>query len=320
MATRFSSLSHLKQDFVILTSPPASGKTFWIRTFLSGLENDQKKVGIISPLRALAEECLEEWGHEMKISIMTPEEWLGNTINFDVIILDEFHLYFYWGNSFRPQLWEAFFGLVERAELVIALTATVSSEIFQEMRSFSLHFDSMLWINHGNQKLKYYPHQYIKAYSQSWILEQIFSESKSSQTVKLIFCPYRKSVFQMKKKLERNGFSVVSCVGGEARDMRDKLSKCPRPHFIVATTVLSHGVNLPEISKIYLLYPLKNIDFWIQMVARGGRRGGGYQVIGRETPYGMRWSFLKNLGLLIFLSFKARLKSFYHSYLSFYES
>ena len=51
-----------------------------------------------------------------------------------------------------------------------------------------------------------------------------------------------------------------------------------RLDLIVATTAISHGVNLPEIHRIYFAYPFKNRDFWIQMVGRGGRKGECFQV------------------------------------------
>src|SRR5690606_22468385 len=105
--------------------------------------------------------------------------------------------------------------------------------------------------------------------------EMIFLEEKEA-SVKLIFCQYRTEVFQWEKELNENGFSCIPCVGGESKYMAKRLQENPRPDFIVATTVLSHGVNLPEIKKIYFTYKVSNIDFWVQMVARGGRKGEDY--------------------------------------------
>ena len=46
------------QDLIILTSPPASGKTYWISKLQEVEKSDQLLV--ISPLRALADECREK--------------------------------------------------------------------------------------------------------------------------------------------------------------------------------------------------------------------------------------------------------------------
>lgn len=233
---------------------------------------------------------------------MTPEEWMNHRTFFDVVIFDEFHLFFYWGDSFRPRMWEAFYGLSAAAELTVLLTATLFEKMQNEIRNFQCHFDSITWSDHGNRILKYHPTIYIKAPSRQWLMKQIEDES-FQESVKLIFCQYRDEVFEMEKHLTRLGFSCLTCVGGESKFFRDKLMRCPRPDFIIATTVLSHGVNLPRIEKIFFLYKVNNMDFWIQMVARGGRRGESYMVYSLEKPHGIRWNWWQNLMHVLWLSF-----------------
>src|SRR5262245_1203823 len=110
------------QELVLLTSPPASGKTFWISSLVEELKDH--RILVISPLRALAYECREKW--KDTVTVMTPEEWTGKKCRSEVVIFDEFHLYFYWGDTFRPHMWEVFFELSENAGLTILLTATFS--------------------------------------------------------------------------------------------------------------------------------------------------------------------------------------------------
>lgn len=276
------------QDLILVTSPPASGKTYWIETFARAYPG---KILVISPLRALADECRDKWKNT--IEIMTPEEWLGKRTSCEVVIFDEFHLFFYWGDSFRHRMWEAFYDLSTSASLTILLTATLFQEMKDEITLFSTHFDSLFWIDHGNQILKYRPLRYIKAPSRKWVLKQIENEEENS-SVKLIFCKYRNEVFEMERQLTKQGFSCLTCVGGESKFFKDKLKHRPQPDFIISTTVLSHGVNLPRIKKIFFLYQVNNIDFWIQMVARGGRRGESYEVFALEKPLNLKWSFWQN--------------------------
>jgi superfamily II DNA or RNA helicase len=88
--------------------------------------------------------------------------------------------------------------------------------------------------------------------------------------------------------------------------MAERLKAHPHPDYIISTTVLSHGVNLPDISKIYFLYVVENLDFWIQMTARGGRRGERYQVFALERPTDLNWSYLRNFIQVLWLGFKRK--------------
>lgn len=291
-------MSLISQELIILTSPPASGKTFWISSlgeFLPG------ELLVISPLRALADECRLKW--KTDIVIMTPEEWLGKREKRRVVIFDEYHLFLYWGDSFRPLMWEVFYELTQTSELTILLTATMSLEMRELLQMFNTQFDSILLCDFGNQQLKNLPQLYLKAPSKAWIINEIEHQPPGMPTG-LIFCKYRQEVLELEKKLNSLGYSCVSCVGGESKYMKDKLLITPEPDFILSTTVLSHGVNLPAIRKIFFLYEVNNMDFWIQMVARGGRRGEKYQVIALEKPYHLKWNPIHNYLRICFMTLK----------------
>jgi ATP-dependent DNA helicase RecQ len=285
-------------ELIVLTAPPASGKTHLISSLIRDL--GQLPL-VISPLRALANECVSMWGNSC--IVMTPEEWLKKRKKSRIVILDEFHLYFYWGDSFRPQMWEAFYEMVHDAELVIFLTATLTAEMFEEIKTYGCHFDQMTWVDHGNQQLKNKPIHYYKAYSLKWI-ENYLLNTTHDEGVNLIFCAYRADVLKWEKILKGKGHTVWTCLGGEASLFSLKVQSERPPRFIIATTVLSHGVNLPNISRIFFLYPVKNLDFWIQMVARGGRRGEKFEVFALENPVGIKWNRLLNTLAIARLSLK----------------
>jgi superfamily II DNA helicase RecQ len=289
----------MSQQLILLTSPPASGKTYWISGFHASLR--EQSLLVISPLRALADECREKWNGT--ITVMTPEEWMYKKVYADVVIFDEFHLYFYWGDSFRPLMWEVFYELSIHARLCVLLTATLSVEMKSEVEKFSTQFDSLLWIDLGNQKLKFSPEMYIKAPSKHWMMRMLEDEEPAS-SVKLIFCQYREEVFALEKRLSRAGYNCLTCVGGESQFMKDKLRLNPTPDYIISTTVLSHGVNLPDIRKIFFLYEVGNRDFWIQMVARGGRRGESFEVFSLEKPWSLSFRPGKNLMWVIWFTLR----------------
>jgi superfamily II DNA helicase RecQ len=291
-------MASILQELLVFTSPPASGKTTWIGELKKVYFPEQLLV--ISPLRALRDECVRRWENE--VLVMTPEEWIRRPVVSEVVIFDEFHLHAYWGDTFRPLMWEVFFGVAADARVCILLTATFGEDIKSTVETFSCQFDRILWADHGNQTLRLKPKTYLKAPSRRWIEELILCDRSAG--TKLIFCRYRQQVFAVKKKLEQQGFRCISCVGGEARFMAPKLELLPEPDFIIATTVLSHGVNLPEIRKVYFLYALENLDFWIQMVARGGRKGSDFHVIGLEKPFVGEFYPVKNFFKVMFYSLR----------------
>lgn len=290
----------MAKDLLLLTAPPASGKTYLIQNLI---QEWSEVPLLISPLRALANECLLRWG--ASCLVMTPEEWMKKKTRTRLLILDEFHLYFYWGDTFRPAMWEAFYEMVESAELVILMTATLTLEMQAEIKNFSCHFDQIHWLDHGNQQLKYHPTHYYQVYSSEW-LENFILSSEWNKGVNLIFCAYREEVLRWEKKLKEKGYRVWTCVGGEAGLFSARVHTERPPQFIVATTVLSHGVNLPAISRIFFLYSVDNLDFWIQMVARGGRRGEDFEVYALENPSGIKWNKYLNALAILRLSLKMR--------------
>ena len=63
----------MENHLLILTAPPASGKTYLIENLIHHLG---PSFIVMSPLRALANECLAKWGSRTKV--VTPEEYLLN--------------------------------------------------------------------------------------------------------------------------------------------------------------------------------------------------------------------------------------------------
>jgi superfamily II DNA helicase RecQ len=290
-----------KSEFILLSSPPASGKTYWISEFFA---ESKEEILVISPLRALADECRNKWGERVRVE--TPESWLAEKKTSRIIIFDEFHLLFYWGDSFRPSMWECFYALSNSCELMVGLTATVSQEIEEELPKFANCFHKMFWVDHGNQKLKNLPTKYLRLPNRQMMKRFILNSKPSADGVTLIFCGFRQEVMSTTLKLRKKGHIVWSCVGGESAAFSERVKNEKPPQFIVSTTVLSHGVNLPKVVRIMFMDPVNSLDFWIQMVARGGRQGEGFEVYSLEKPVGIKWDRFTNLLAILQLSFKMK--------------
>jgi superfamily II DNA or RNA helicase len=186
----------------------------------------------------------------------------------------------------------------------VCLTATVGEQMKNEISLMDTNFDQILCLDFGNRRLKNLPSHYLRAPDRKWMLELMF-QMKHGQT-NLVFCAYRAEVHRLGKQLEEAGYSVWTCVGGEAQAFARRVREETAPDFIVATSVLSHGVNLPVLRRIFILYQIDNIDFWIQMVARGGRRGEKFEVFALERPMALPWNRVINDLAILSLSLKMK--------------
>lgn len=296
----------------LLLAPTGWGKTTLL---LDLVKNSQKSWVYLAPLRALANEfyiraskyqkgvflishyhelkSLMESGSSFKLLIITPElissdfiNLYNGTINY---VFDEIHLFYYWGQSFRPKLLDCYEEVMAQEGGILALTATMGEGILRSWEAYSeLRQSQSYKIEIKNHTLKKDPKLYIyvpKAFKKNIINHMCSHHTEYS---KLIFCSYREEVLALERFFRSQGFSVISCIGGETHLLAAKLEQCKRPDFIIGTSAISHGVNLPKISMIYLSYKVENYDFWIQMIGRGGRQGEEFKVYSMDK-YRISW-------------------------------
>ncbi len=300
-------------DETILVSPTGSGKTSFLINFF--LENDYSLI-YLSPLRALADELevrlREELGdksvirgkktEDFQLGIeflkknkklffvatveSVPNEFFAEVDHRKAIIcIDEVHLFYHWGESFRPLLMEKIYEIKNYELPIIGLTATLSKEFI-----FQIELDCLfgglksIVISLGNYglckkpaKIHYY-HESQKEYA----YKNLMSAIKKSKDTVLVFCKFRNEVDDMVERFQRLDILTLGCVSGEVERFRQDLKKLTEgkhvPKVIVATTCLSHGVNLPKLSHVFILYPVQHRDFWIQMTGRAGRKGEEFEV------------------------------------------
>lgn len=299
--------------FTLLTAPVASGKTRAVVEFYA--EHDFKII-YLSPLRALAnevfsnlekrgqkniylaggeiglKECLEKFiGHTKSFLITTAEllseeflEELSNREQKVLFVIDEFHLFYYWGADFRPVLHERFLAILNYYFPVLAVTATMDEQVMNLLKK-DLGFYQDFWIHldYGNHQLHRKPTSALSfnGLKPQYIQKAFWREmrQKKKGEIFLYFCAYRSQVDELVSRSRRLGFVALGCVGGEVekflKEVEDHEGKID---CIFSTTTLSHGVNLPEIKKVFIDYEVKNYDFWLQMTGRGGRQGSDYQV------------------------------------------
>lgn len=316
---------------ILLLAPTGWGKT----TLLIDLIKASNHTWIyLAPLRALANEFyfrivptipttklikhhyevkeLIQNGTKPKLLIITPEllveELLNSYEEGTNIVFDEIHLFYYWGESFRPTLFECLESILSYPFPCLFLTATLSDtlrEKWEEQMKLSLN-ESFL-INIKNHTLKKDPKKivYTPRIFRKDVLDHLLSfETKYS---KLIFLPYKKEVLSFKLKLQSLGFSVISCIGGETEAFSLELLQTPKPDFILGTSAISHGVNLPRISLVFTSYSLNNYDFWVQMIGRAGRMGENFEVYSMDHFRQTKINYIKSVLYLLFVKLKNKL-------------
>ena len=312
-----SPIVSMPNSFTLLMAPPAWGKT---RLLLQHIETGNHLWIFLSPLRALADEfygnCRNissrylirrraDWKEvsrgkqSLPLLIVTTPECLVSAKIEELafgrrvcIIVDEFHLFYLWGHSFRPAMWESLLALACRGFSFIALSATINEGIREEWRrDFSLAFDILVEIDVGNGRFKHIPDNiyYFSPWGRKMLdrrfLLLLFARkgSRSGHTL-LYFCRYRRQVDGWVAFCRRRGIRAVGCKGGEVERFIEEMSvSAPSPEVIFTTTALSHGVNLPRIDRVFLSYVVESRDFWLQMATRAGRRGEAFRVYTLNT-------------------------------------
>lgn len=314
------SLFQDQNSIILLLAPPAWGKT---SKLLEVIKSSNHSWVFVSPLRALANEFYLRTVKQFNTQLIRTQKDINiivkNKIQFDLLIitpelfqrnhadyfefldvkyvLDEFHLYHYWGETFREKMVELYKEIFSRTNSILALTATMNQANMDKFKdSAELNFDHVYIADYGNQKLMNPPAQsyYYPKLLKFWIIDQLMEKIPKSNEVNLIFVATRDEVDMWVYKLMSKGIRTLGCKGGETSEFANNL-ELVNPQVIVSTTCLSHGVNLPKISRLYITYQLKNLDFWIQMVGRGGRKGERFEAYTMDNWCDSKKQIITNL-------------------------
>lgn len=268
-------------SFLCLVSPPASGKTSFLLQLLDDYPEYQWV--FVSPLRALADEFRERLD-EREMLVLTAEKLQHSSYEYlfcnpqVIFVLDEFHLIYDWGYSFRFHLLDIWYRVSISQAHAIALTATLTDQLLIELfQDSTRNFNQSYFLDFGNMRFKYQPHKIEWLQSKKWITELLFQVQIQKKRI-IVFVAYRHQVDDLIKLATQKGIHVLGCKGGEVDLFRDKLAKdFEQVELIVSTSCLGHGVNLPSFDSVFITYECSE-SFWIQMAARGGRKGELFEV------------------------------------------
>ena len=285
------------EHLTLLKAPTGWGKTRLMWDLLE-IEN---KIVIIVPLTSLVHELsmkenvfsflngkkleiINDFINSKKgILVVTAESMLSNYIEIlkvkisPLFVLDEIHLFYKWGYSFRPYLIQFFEILICLKVRIMGLSATVEEWIEEDLkRDLIRNGYKMTSINIGNfenarppQKIKYF--NFVDLINLFKLLS-IFSRKGRI----LIFVRTKREGRNLEHDLIKLGVKSTLCFGGEVIEFTKK-EKENKSKVIIATSALSHGVNLENIRRVFISY-IPEKDILYQMIARGGRRGEKFFV------------------------------------------
>tara|TARA_R110002072_G_scaffold1989_5_gene16562 strand:- start:16480 stop:17514 length:1035 start_codon:yes stop_codon:yes gene_type:complete len=318
MKAKYTKFSEQKANFTLIMAPPGWGKTSLIIDLLE--KSPANRVWVfISPLRALSEEFHERvnsqfrsWfigstqeGNEKiksfrlpQIIILSPEvlqnHWIEKLLEKKEVgfIIDEVHLFFKWGETFRPKLLDSFYEILSLNLPVIALSATVSDSLKEEIKKMvndnkgnfeELNFGNFEFMNPPKRELSFGSNDTNKV--NRLFLRMVLKKSRKRF---LLFCKTREEVNNWLLIFQQRKISAIGAVGGEVKSFRENLLKQPDVKVIISTSVLGHGVNLPSLDFLFINYHVADYGLWLQMASRAGRRGEDFCLISCKHLKGIK--------------------------------
>lgn len=273
-------------SFICLVSAPASGKTSFLLNLIDTYPSYQWV--FVSPLRALADEFRERLENREMI-VLTAEklhqdqyEYLFFDTN-TIFVLDEFHLIYDWGYSFRYPLIDIWYKVSTSKAHALALTATLDHGLITEMyMDINRNYNQGFLLNYGNMQFKNPPRKQYFITQRSWHTDLLYNLIVKKKRV-IVFVAYRHQVDRLVSRINLIGVNALGCKGGEVDKFREELALFfDNVQLIVSTSCLSHGVNLPSVDCVFITYTTSE-SFWLQMAARGGRRGEEFDLYSVRT-------------------------------------
>lgn len=292
-----------KWTSLFLIAPAGWGKTSLI---LKLYEQNTWNILYISPLKSLEQEVENRFSEiETKknfCQVLTAEKvpkFLDKLKHKEIqnllVVIDEVHLWNFWGDTFRERLWECFFSVGEKGIPILGITATLKEVYYkswQDLFAFGGYEFDLLDL--GNGKLFFEPNKEISYYGlkNDQFFRRVLSEVDKGERC-LIFCHFKNEVIGLCRKLTLAGINAKYCVGGKSIEFLEECKREGEPQVIVSTTVLSHGVNLGKIKKVFISYEVSDWDLYLQMKARGGRDGKGFEVFCVQKESSSHWNRIR---------------------------
>jgi len=228
-------------------------------------------------------EALQKGAH---IVVGTPGRVLDHLLrrtlildNLRVLIFDEADRMLSIG--FYPDMKEIQRYLPKKSILVNLFSATYPPRVLQLASEF-LHNPQMLSLSQGQVHVATSQHFYCECSSMDKDRSLVRLLEKENPTSAIIFCNTKANVHYVTSVLQGFGYNADELSADLSQARREQVLKRLRNgeiRFLVATDVAARGIDIPELSHVFLYEPPDDRESYIHRAGRTGRAGAAGTVI-----------------------------------------
>ena len=208
--------------------------------------------------------------------------------------------------GFYPDMKQVQRYLPERKVNMFMTSATYPPHVMRLAGEF-MENPQLLSLSHSNVHVAETPHSYYEVNSMEkdrTLVRIIETENPASA---FIFCNTKQNVHYITAVLQRFGYDADELSGDLSQNKREQvLGRIRRGElrFLVATDVAARGIDIPDLSHVFLYEPPEDHEVYIHRAGRTGRAGASGEVISLVDV--MEKMALERIGKMYKINFEHR--------------
>jgi len=229
------------------------------RAAVSGVRDGTIKMLYVAPERFFNERFLASLG----------------SLNVSLFAIDEAHCISQWGHNFRPD----YLKLAELskelgAERILALTATATPEVLQDIRdAFEIAAEDAVCTPFYRANLQLRSHVVTAAEQYPTLLKRLRDRPRGPT---LVYVSRQQTAVEIADQLVHDGMSATPYHAGMETEERNRIQEAfvaSDDGIVVATIAFGMGIDKANIRYVYHFNPPKSLESYAQEIGRAGRDG-----------------------------------------------